>query len=734
MADDAIVAQYIVKTDAAIANLNKLSAQVANIQTTSQKSAKGSEDAFSKMSDNISNQFKALGQSLVAAFAVDRLVTFGKESVMLAGKVEGVKIAFDRLNKPDLLNQLREATKGTVSDLGLMTAAVRAQNFKIPLEQMATLLEFARRRAKETGEDINFLVESIVVGIGRKSPLILDNLGISAIELRKRFQGISIEAAEVGDVAKIVGDIATDSLKEMGEEALTTGDSIAQLTAAWENQKAEIGKALVQLLQFYGVLKDIRPDEILKAKNAEDLANATARINMELKGITDTQGKLNKLAEIEAKAKDIALGKQARLAEIDQQRKDLLRDILHAESKAESFRNGQRQYAGEYDKAIALREQLALLEKVALGEKASLGFAIDYTEAIKVLRSQLQKTVVDAVPFIDNLTTIGQTVKGLNDQLQLLPVFTQQWINKFNELEKANVRLNAAKNLVENLKDEIEKPAEFNIEPIEEESDALADFYEYSKTLAKDNDDYMRMLRENRYRDGLALLDKETEAAKKKEEDLRFAINATSQIAQSLIAADMEMDTRANEYAQRLLDERLKNGLISQKEYEKESAIIRYNQAAQEKQAALFSAMISTFAAVAEALPNIPQSILAGVLGGIQIAMIASEPLPTFGKGGWVEGKKHSQGGTMIEAEKGEFIVSAASAAKYAPILDQINEGTFTPPEHGWAGLAGSIELNAGFTDRNLLAAIDRHRETDSKLLRVIADRLTRQTKRRGYA
>ena len=176
------------------------------------------------------------------AFGVREIIRFTGEVSKLAGEAEGVETAFNRITTPGLLDELRTATKGTVSDLELMKNAVRASNFKIPLEQLGSLLKFAQVRAKETGESVDYLVNSIVTGIGRKSPLILDNLGISAVELRSKLHGVGMESASVGDITKAVGDIATESLKKSGDQALTAAEKTAQLAAEWDNAKVEIGK------------------------------------------------------------------------------------------------------------------------------------------------------------------------------------------------------------------------------------------------------------------------------------------------------------------------------------------------------------------------------------------------------------------------------------------------------------------------------------------------------------
>ena len=73
---------------------------------------------------------------------------------------------------------------------------------------------------------------------------------------------------------------------------------------------------------------------------------------------------------------------------------------------------------------------------------------------------------------------------------------------------------------------------------------------------------------------------------------------------------------------------------------EKKKTEIAKKQAKRDKAQSIFSAIISTAAAIAQALPNIPLSIIAGIMGAAQIAVIASQPLPEYAKGGLTDGAK----------------------------------------------------------------------------------------------
>ena len=173
--------------------------------------------------------------------ACSEAITRGVE---LANQAEGVRRAFDRLDKPGLLNNLREATHGTVSDLELMKNAVKFDNFNLSLDQMGTFLAFAQQQAKDTGQSVEYLVDSIVTGLGRKSLPILDNLGLSATDIRTKMK-------EVGDMTTAVAEIIKERMAKSGEYVETTADRIAQANASLENKMEELGRQVAPLKQAY---------------------------------------------------------------------------------------------------------------------------------------------------------------------------------------------------------------------------------------------------------------------------------------------------------------------------------------------------------------------------------------------------------------------------------------------------------------------------------------------------
>ena len=176
----------------------------------------------------------------LAGKALQKVKEFAAEGISMAESADGVIHAFSKLDQPALLDNLRKATRGTVSDIELMKAAVKAKDFRIPLEDLGKYLSFAQLKAQQTGQSLDYMVDSIVTGLGRKSPMILDNLGLSAAE-------ISEKTKQTGSFMKGVASIVENELAAAGETYISAADRAAQKTTSLQNRQLELGKALLPL-------------------------------------------------------------------------------------------------------------------------------------------------------------------------------------------------------------------------------------------------------------------------------------------------------------------------------------------------------------------------------------------------------------------------------------------------------------------------------------------------------
>ncbi len=140
------------------------------------------------------------------------------------------------------------------------------------------------------------------------------------------------------------------------------------------------------------------------------------------------------------------------------------------------------------------------------------------------------------------------------------------------------------------------------------------------------------------------------------------------------------------EAQKKILQDRLDKGEISEEQFASQIAAIenkqRIESAKADKKKALFDIGIRTAIAIIAALtsipPNVPLSIAVGITGAIQAAAVLATPIPKFDEGGEIGGKSHSQGGTLLEGEKGEFMVNKEAYSNAPDITNMINDGLLT--------------------------------------------------------
>ncbi len=198
-----------------------------------------SGDKLSGMLQVFGGNMMTKGVAMVASFA-NEMGEAVKQGIELARQGEGIRNAFERLGRGDILQGLREATHGTVTDIELMKAAVKFNDFKLPLDELGTMLAFAQQKAKDTGQSVDYMVDSIVTGLGRKSLMILDNLGLSANEVKEKMK-------ETGDMTKAVGAIIREQMSKAGDYVETAADRATKADVELKNAMEELGRTFQPL-------------------------------------------------------------------------------------------------------------------------------------------------------------------------------------------------------------------------------------------------------------------------------------------------------------------------------------------------------------------------------------------------------------------------------------------------------------------------------------------------------
>lgn len=218
-----------------------------------------------KSAENAGLSMKTIGVAAgvaVAGFAAATAasVKFSEE----AGKLTDVQNSFKRLaenagkSSEYFMSQFQDMTDNTIANADLMKNSVKASMLGIPIDKMGGLMEIARTQAVAMGEDVGYMLDSIVTGVGRASPLILDNLGITL---------------KMGEVY----DNAAKALGKTSDEMTDAERKTALLNAVteWGAQKQEemggkIESTAAKAQQFKARLENLNNDGLQKLQPVFD--------------------------------------------------------------------------------------------------------------------------------------------------------------------------------------------------------------------------------------------------------------------------------------------------------------------------------------------------------------------------------------------------------------------------------------------------------------------------------
>lgn len=149
--------------------------------------------------------------------------------------------------------------------------------------------------------------------------------------------------------------------------------------------------------------------------------------------------------------------------------------------------------------------------------------------------------------------------------------------------------------------------------------------------------------------------------------------NATDRYNRRLKQLEEEKNAELNS---KTLTEKQK--IAIQERFDQETEQLQKQEFERQKNFKIAQAIINTALAVTNALAtgvppfNVIQAIAIGAQGAAQIAIIENEK---FAKGGLVGGKLHSQGGTVIEAEKDEYVINRKDTMENLELIESINKG-----------------------------------------------------------
>jgi len=227
------------------------------------ESQSGVRDTLSKLGgfiDGVIGGMARFGAAMVAgATAIGALVVKSE-------KFEMVKNSFERfvesqgLNADKFLAKMEEMTQGTMSQMDMMLATNKAAMLGLPLEKFPEMMKIAKSAAQSTGESMQFMVDSMVLALGRQSRLILDNLGIIVdVEDANKKYALSLgKTAESLTDAEKKQAFMNVAIEKGLNNAKIAGDQNVTLATTWEQIKAKTENLAVSLGQtFKPVMKTV---------------------------------------------------------------------------------------------------------------------------------------------------------------------------------------------------------------------------------------------------------------------------------------------------------------------------------------------------------------------------------------------------------------------------------------------------------------------------------------------
>jgi hypothetical protein len=167
-----------------------------------------------------------------------------------SAEIESVRKAFENLaasqgkDADKMLAQIQELSGGTIANLDAMKQANQALLLGLPVDRFGDMVKIAKSSAEATGESMEFMLNSIVTGLGRGSKLMLDNLGIVfktedayrdyALTLGKTADKLTEAEKKQAFINKAL-EVGTENAKNLGDSTDSTATSLGKFTATIRN-------------------------------------------------------------------------------------------------------------------------------------------------------------------------------------------------------------------------------------------------------------------------------------------------------------------------------------------------------------------------------------------------------------------------------------------------------------------------------------------------------------------
>ncbi len=225
------------------------------------------KQAFNNLSKSIDNLKKRWVEILGATYTLKKAFDFTQETAKFYQSFQAFKSMVESFGKNATVEfeKLKKASAGLIDNESLIEAANRAMSLGIPIEKLADLMVIARAKSRDMGITLTQAFNDIVTGIGRASPMIIDNLGIVlkigeankayAESIGKTVDELTAQERKMA-ILQAVLKSGSEALSRYDLQTKTLNERFQQFRATLEDLKLILGEVFIRVgAGFMGVFQ-----------------------------------------------------------------------------------------------------------------------------------------------------------------------------------------------------------------------------------------------------------------------------------------------------------------------------------------------------------------------------------------------------------------------------------------------------------------------------------------------
>uniref|UniRef100_A0A6M3J714 Putative tail protein n=1 Tax=viral metagenome TaxID=1070528 RepID=A0A6M3J714_9ZZZZ len=375
----------------------------------------------------LGTQIKATMLGFVGAQAIIATVrSIGRalgEFVDVGMKLPAVQRSYESLaagvniNSHVMLAAMRSATYGMVADFDLMQSANKAVLLGLPVtaEEMGKLAHTATVLGRAMGQDATSSLDDLIKALGRSSPMILDNLGLTvkvgeaneayAAKLGKTTEQLTEQEKKLAfyEAALIKAD---EKVRQLGEQTKTLGEIV---TTVWTKIGNVVAQVVADLNVSLGAILTKQKSFATFFENVQRVG-LSAALAMESLGVAAASA-AKPMGDINLNAKDLG-GKALPVlsAELPKVAAGIDRTMWVTEGLGDEFANLGEQVGLNVDSLKQITDEAAFF--AAQAEGAWVPATEEVTAATKETAASVQGLGVVATIAYGDLISGAQAAAG----------------------------------------------------------------------------------------------------------------------------------------------------------------------------------------------------------------------------------------------------------------------------------------------------------------------------------